>query len=157
MSVQIFTLKEFEEALPKHKIHGQPLAKHVGLVEGEHEFRMPIDGDVSITIRSSIGTSGISADTGKDSIRAWLTDTAGTPLGSKVSRWTTRLPGWDERLKDVLRTLWSWRLAAGNCSCCGNPKHIFKVKKAGPNKGRVFTKCSVCENAHKPNGFKFLD
>lgn len=144
MSVDIFTLAQFEAALPRHNKTGAPLCHCKGLVEGEYEFFMPIDEASGIVIRSSIGRDGISADTGEDSIRAWLADLTGAPLGSKVSRWTTRISGWDKRLADVLRTLWSWRKKAGNCPNCGAPKQVFKVKKEGPNKGRIFAKCGIC-------------
>lgn len=93
MPVEIFTQAAFEDALPKHKVTQQPMCQLIGLVEGEFEYRLPIDKAVSITIRSSINSSGKSAASGQDSIRAWLVDNAGTPLGSKVSKWTTRLPG----------------------------------------------------------------
>lgn len=156
MSVDIFTLSQFESALPRRNATGEALCQHVGLVAGEHEFRMRIDDQTAITIRSSVNASGVSASTGEDSIRAWLIHTDGTPLGSKVSKWTTRLPGWDTRLCDVLRTLWQWRKKAGNCPVCNHPKVIFKVKKQGPNQGRIFAKCENCENFRKDNGFVWL-
>lgn len=157
MSVEIFTLKQFEDALPKHKTTGQPLCICQGMVEGEFQYYMKIDEYAGITIRSSVGPSGYSADTGDDSIRAWLTDHDSNPLGSKVSRWTNRLPGWDVRLCNVLRTLWQWRKQAGDCPHCKTPLKIFKVRKAGPNKGRVFAKCDVCEQQHRPNHWTWLD
>lgn len=157
MPVEIFNQAQFEEVLPKHKTTGAPLWVRHGFVEGELEYYMPIDTATGIIIRSSIGRNGLSAETGQDSIRAWLTDKYGTPLGSKVSRWTTRIEGWDKRLCDVLRTLWGWRKQAGNCPNCGAPKRIFKVKKEGPNKGRIYAKCSICESQPaKNNGWVWL-
>lgn len=157
MPVQIFTQAEFEEALPKHKITGLPLCTCIGMEEGELTYFMPIDDTTGIIIRSSIDSTGYSADTGEDSIRAWLVDCNRAPLGSKVSKWVTRVSGWDTRLKDTLRQLWAWRKQAGNCPTCSTPMNIYKVKKAGPNKGRVFVKCGVCEQAHRPNGWRYLE
>lgn len=145
-----FTRDEFEKALPIHKTTGQPLWECRGFMDGELVYYMPIDPKAGLIIRSSIDHSGLAADTGEDSIRAWLAQPDGTPLGSKVSRWTTRVVGWDERLKAVLRTLWSWRNKAGNCPQCDKPLLVFKVKKAGANKGRIFAKCD------QHNGFVWL-
>lgn len=138
---EVFTLEEFKKALPVNKNTGEPLAKSLGFRDGEEVFEMVIDDYSAISIRSSIKGDGKAAATGKDSIRAWLVTREGKPLGSKVSKWTTRLPGWEGRLTEVLRTLWGWRKAAGNCSCCGEPKRIYKVKAATENKGRVFANC----------------
>lgn len=144
-----FTKAQFEQALPKDKNTGQKLWKHAGLIDGEHVYLMPVTmkdskNNVNIEIRSSIDQTGRSADTGDDSIRAYLTYFDGKEwqfLGSNAQRWVTRLPGWEKRLTDMLRVLYGWRLTAGDCPTCGKPKHIFKVKKDGPNKGRIFTKC----------------
>lgn len=157
MAIDHFTQKEFEEALPKHKDTKLPMCQCIGMEGGELTYFMPIDDFTGIIIRSSIDGSGHSADTGDDSIRAWLVDAKRNPLGSKVSKYTNRLPGWNKRLVEVLRTLWKWRKEAGNCPQCHNPMKIFKIKKAGPNKGKVFTKCDVCEQAHRPSGWRLLE
>ncbi len=146
MATELFTKEEFEtRALPVHKQTQERLWKELGLIQGEYAYSIAIDPHTNIHLRSSIDSSGICATTGENSIRAWLTDSEGNNLGSKVSKWTTRQPGWDVRTKDVLRTLWGWRKKAGDCPMCGNPKKIFKVKKDGPNKGRVFAKCDEHE------------
>lgn len=136
-----FTKEQFEKALPVHKVTGQPLWESRGLENGEFVYYLPIDPMAGILVRSSIDGSGYAAATGEDSIRAWLVKPDGSPLGSKVSKWTTRVAGWDERLKIVLRTLWGWRVKAGNCPKCMQPLPVFKVKKEGPNRGRVFANC----------------
>lgn len=136
-----FTQKQFESALPIHKTTGQPLWESRGFEYGELVYYIPIDSMAGIIVRSSIDRSGLAAATGEDSIRAWLTDNQGQPLGSKVNKYTTRVTGWDARLKVILRQLWGWRKKAGNCSKCMQPLLIFKVNKPGPNKGRVFAKC----------------
>lgn len=150
--IDTFTKKEFEAALPRNKETGEPMWDHIGIIQGEHAYQIKIDSDSAIEIRSSVSGSGVSAASGKDSIRAWLVGSDGLPLGSKVSKYTTRRPGWEARTKEVLRTLWRWRKSAGNCESCGGPKKIFKVKKEGANKGRVFCSCDVCKL-----GFRWLD
>jgi hypothetical protein len=146
MSIETFTKQEFEIYLSQHQPY-QPL----GLVDGEETYLLPLDGQVAIAIRSSVKANGISAATGEDSIRLWLVDNDSQPLGSKVSRWTTRLAGWQDRLSQNIKTLCEWRAAAGDCPECQKPKGIFKVKKVGENKGRPFAKC----NEH--NNFIWLD
>lgn len=134
-----FTKAEFETALPTSKTTGEPLWQYEGLKDGEHTYSVRIDRVSLVSIRSSIGKDGIAAGTGEDSIRCFLLDNDGNPLGSKVSRWTTRVPGWGERMREAVRILWRMRKAAGE-NPDGTPRKIFKVKKEGPNKGRFFTK-----------------
>lgn len=155
MSIEIFTKAEFEtQALPRHKVSGVALWNHLGLVAGEHSYSIKIDENTGIEVRSSVGSTGFSAENGKDSIRAWLIDSKGNPLGSKVTKWTTRREGWGDRTKEVLRTLWGWRKKAGNCTICNEPKKIFKVKKDGPNKGKIF--CD-CKSGNCKGQFKWIE
>jgi hypothetical protein len=134
-----FTKEQFEAALPINKTNGRQLWLYKGFIDGEHVYSVPIDSVSVISIRSSINESGRAAGTGKDSIRCFLLDNQGNPLGSKVSKWVTRVPGWGERMKESIRILWKMRKAAGN-NGDGSPRKIFKVKKEGVNKGRFFTK-----------------
>jgi len=153
MATETFTKQDFErKALPVNKTTGEQMWESLGLQNGEEAYSVKIDKDTSILVRSSVKPNGVCAGTGEDSIRAWLTTSDGKPLGSKVSKFTTRTKGWDVRTKNVLRTLWSWRKNAGNCTCCGEPRQIFKVKKAGENIGRIFTNCrNECQGQ-----FRFL-
>jgi hypothetical protein len=121
----------------------------LGLVNGEETYELLLDNQTSVTIRSSIKADGLSADVGKDSIRCWLMN-GDRPLGSKVSKWTTRQPGWQERLTGNIDQLVSWRALAGDCKKCGKAKGIYKAKTE-KNKGRPFAKCQ------KHNGFVWLD
>lgn len=139
MSIEVFSKQQFEQALP-HRW------ECLGLVDGEYAYIMPINPDIFIMIRSSVDSSGYCAETGQDSIRAWLVNADYHPLGSKISKYTTRLPGWDNRLKDVLRQLWGMAHFAKYCADCHTPMGCFKVKKPGPNKGRIFKKCTRCGN-----------
>lgn len=153
MSVEIFSKEQFEKnALPVHKVTKQPLWKYIGLVDGEHAYLIALpNNNVGIEVRSSVRSNGFSADTGKDSIRCWLVDcTTKKPMGSKISRWTTRVPGWGERTKEVIRQLWTIGTKLVDCPTCKNTDptvdsrlRCFKVKKEGPNKGRLFLRCPI--------------
>jgi len=172
MAIDIFTTEEFENALPRDKSTNEPLWIKLGCISGEYSYLIPIDDKVSIMVRSSISKSGTSADTGDDSIRAWLVTyetiekITGVvyrnfkPLGSKVSEYTTRVPGWGKRLvsneNSVVRTLWRWRKKAGDCKHCGTPQGVYKVKKNNQNKGRLFTKCNHPACAMRSKTFEWL-
>lgn len=152
--IERFTKAQFEAALPRHKVTDLPIFEYAGISQGEHTYLGKIDNQVGILLRSSIDPrTGIARNTAKDSIRAMLVSFEDMrPLGSKVNRWTNRCPGWGERMQGVLRTLWGWRLKSGNCPHCQKPIGVFKVKKDGPNKGRVFMKC----NAHQKQTWMWL-
>jgi superfamily I DNA/RNA helicase len=148
MTTERFSLKDFEQALEPHPW------TYEGLVSGEHVYRIVLDNSdlAQIQVRSSIDSSGVAASTGEDSIRAWLVETkTGKPIGSKVSKWVTRVPGWQDRLNETIEILKEWWSLSGACPDCGKPKGIFKVKKEGKNKGRVFSKCQF------HNHFQWLD
>lgn len=145
--IDTFTPDEFEAALPVHKETKQPLWKSEGLIDGEYAYSLSINSDIIIQIRSSIHPNGYSAEVGKDSIRVWLADKDGQPLGSKTGKWVTRSVGWQERMINSLRELWERARKAGYCSKCKVPMGVYKVKKQGPNKGRLFKQCPKCENS----------
>lgn len=138
-----FDLAAFQSALPKS-------AESLELVDGEFAFRVPA-GAAFIEVRSSIGANGKSADTGEDSIRAWLVNADGDPLGAKLSKYITRVSGWQNRLMDTLEELYSRAFRAGRCERCGSPKSIF-VSKTHKNPNRLFAKCYPCDD-----GFVWLD
>lgn len=147
MSIEVFTKEDFEAYLGRSHSPYESL----GLVDGEYAYKLPLDGQSAIMLRSSIKSDGQSASTGKDSIRAWLVGNDDKPLGSKVSKWTTRLPGWENRLTEVVKTICEWRAMIGDCPDCHKPKSIFKSKTAS-NKDRIFAKCRECDK-----GFIWLD
>jgi hypothetical protein len=140
VSVVIYSKQQFESALPK-----QATWQCLGLHKGEYCYLITITDDIFIYIRSSIGRSGYSADTGEDSIRGYLVDKDCRILGNKTQKYIQRVAGWEKRLTDMLRTLWNRAYQAGYCEECGNPKHIFKSKK---NKG-LFAKCITCDSGWK--------
>jgi len=151
-AIDIFTKQDFEDALPVNKNTNEPLWVEIPPTGTEPEFQylIMIDDKVGIQVRSSVRVkTGISASKGADSIRAWLvkivSDGHMFSLGNKATRWTTRLPGWQDRLVDVIRTLWKWRKKAGDCLNCDEPKSIFKSKKENENKGRFYATCIECK------------
>lgn len=147
MAVEIFTKQQFEQALPTHRDTGSPLWTNVGLKKGEHTYRIPVNSTCSIEIRS-VHANGFSAPTGADSIRAWLVDAEGNPVGSKVQSYVTRTAGWHFRLVDMLRKLYKMGSRVVMCPQCSKLVQVFKVKKEGPTKGALFTKCD-CSGSFK--------
>jgi hypothetical protein len=141
MTIERFTKEKFEEALPRHRETGEPLFVPDGVKDGEYQYFLKVKEGVFICIRSSVRPDGVAADTGLDSIRAWLVDGIGRPLGSKVISYTTRCPGWQDRLTRILKELWARGNMVNPCPDCGKLMGIFKVKKEGKNRGRLFTKC----------------
>jgi hypothetical protein len=130
--IETFTKDDFEAYLSAYSPY-QPL----GFVDGEYTYELPLDNQTSIIIRSSIKSGNLSADVGKDSIRAWLV-AGDKPLGTKTK--THRQPGWEDRLTSKINQLILWRTLAGDCKECGLPKSILKAKTKA-NKGRPFAKC----------------
>ncbi len=65
-------------------------------------------------------------------------------LSGKVNRWTTRLPGWQDRMMTIVRFLAEMAVKITPCPRCVQHGlvRLNKVKKAGPNKGRWFIACS---------------
>lgn len=131
-----FSREQFEAALPAG------LWSSIGCVDGEFQYRMEVNSAVFIVIRSSVRPDGYAAETGADSIRCWLVNAAGQPLAKKVQAYVTRVPGWQNRMLEVLRGL--WRKAKTFHYCCGEVMRQNVVKKDGPNKGREFRTCDRC-------------
>ena len=149
MSVDVFGREEFEKALTD-ALKGTDLQwQEVGYVGGELHYVIPvhafndIDNFVAVEVNSTIRKDGRSAGSGEDSIRAWLADADGQPLGNKVQKWVTRVSGWEIRLAKVLSTLLDMAGQIGVCPTCNKIERVFIVKKDGPNQGRLFKKC--CE------------
>lgn len=102
-----------------------------------------VPGEVFIMIYSSVDPlTGASRDTGEDSIRFVLVDGKGKYL-AKLGYYTTRLPGWEERMKNKCRELWSLALSLPRCSK-GHKASLCRCR-SGENKGRLFTSCWKCK------------
>jgi hypothetical protein len=143
MAVETFTRADFEAALPKHKVTGEPLCKCLGVVSGEYTYLLPVSDKVGVMIRSSVKSDGVSAGVGEDSIRLWLVDPSNdnAPLSSKVTRWIARTGAWRVRVVEQARTLYGLGKRLGACPDCGKALALRKVKKEGPNKGKLFFSC----------------
>lgn len=150
MAVEIFTKSQFEAALPTDKTTHQPLWVALGLIKGEHTYKININQFCAIEIRSSVHANGLSAPTGADSIRAWLVGADGKPVGSKVQSYVMRTRGWELRMVEMLRKLYKMGNRVTMCPRCSKLVQIFKVKKEGPKKGSLFTKCEC------PNSFSWI-
>jgi hypothetical protein len=145
MAIDRFSRETFEAALPKHKETGETLCTPAGVVDGEYTYCMKVrelgEHIIFINIRSSVRPDGVAADTGEDSIRCWLTDEDNKPVGSKVKSHVSRVNGWEGRMLAVLRELVIRARTIQLCPTCQKLMGIYKVKKDGKNKGRLFTKC----------------
>lgn len=142
MAIEVFGNEEFEEALPNHRETGEPVWVSLGLMGGEYVYTVPIvENEVYILIRSSVRGDGLSAEVGRDSIRAWLVDKDWQPLGTKVNHWITREAGWQTRLVEMLRNLWERARKAGFCPKCNKARGVFKVRRNNENKGKLFVNC----------------
>ena len=150
MPVEIFTKQQFEAFLPVNKVTGALLWVETGLKKGEYTYKIPVTDVCSIEVRSSVRSNGRSADTGEDSIRAWLVGPDSTPVGSKVQAYVNRVTGWQVRMVDMLRKLYKMGCHVTVCPRCSKVKQIFKVKKKGPTKGNLFVKCEC------PGSFKWI-
>ena len=114
--IDTFTQEQFETALTKilsTKGNGPSLIA-LGLVQGEHCYAVPVaNTNKRLMIRSSVKSDGLSADTGKDSIRLYVQyhyKSTWRPL-AKLDAYTTRVPGWQARMGKKLRELYALALA----------------------------------------------
>ena len=167
MPVDIFTRQEFEAALPVDDQSGADIARYVGLVQGEHCYRLPCSEYTDIFIRSSIH-GDTSAACGEDSIRVLLVPAVppGTketrtpkPIAKKLQRWTTRLKGWQERMLKLINRVAEFADEVHPCPTCGRTLNIVEVTKEGPNKGKIALSCTAPKVDGKwPNHYwKFID
>lgn len=165
--VDIFTKEDFERALPvSRKASISPMIpasintklwKPLGLIGTEYAYIVPVaekNCDIGIMIRSSVRPDGRSADTGEDSIRCWLVSmTDYKPWGSKVSKYITRVSGWETRLTTTLKTLYKMALSIQRCPHCSSWMKVFKVKRESVNRGRIFIKCNCERGKHEAPKF----
>jgi hypothetical protein len=143
--VEIFSKEQFEAALPKLKGTDVPAWTCAGLVEGEYVYLVTLGDNkpAKVLVRSSVDKTGFSRASGEDSIRIFVCDKNLKPLSGKANRWTTRLPGWQDRMNDLIRFLAGMAVKIGTCPRCEahGLVRLNKVKKEGPNKGRWFVSC----------------
>ena len=101
-------------------------------------------GEVSVKVYSSIDpVTGVCRESGDDSIRLVMVGHKGKPLG-KIDNYTTRVAGWEKRLRAKFRIMWEIATSLPRCSKC---EHLvgWSMCKRGPNKGKQFGKCWDCD------------
>jgi hypothetical protein len=145
--VMAFSKTQFEEVLG-HTMCSKWVC--LGVHDGEYVYRGEVSDSVDIHVRSSICPDGWSAGTGEDSIRVWITDVRGEPLGNKGQKWITRVYGWHERLMFTINRLYVAGSTLQYCDRCQTMEHAYTVKKAGPNQGRMFKRCEC------PGSFQWI-
>ncbi len=138
LTYESFTLREFEKAIAHVE------AESLGLINGEYTFRIFLDGQSSLMIRSTVNAQRVSKPSNKDSIRVWLVDGNDKPLGSKIKRGINRTKDWQSRLNDKMIYLTMRRELVGDCLKCGKPIGAFKLKK---DKNNLLAKCWDCNNS----------
>jgi len=150
--IDIFDQTTFEKALPVRKDGTGPAWVYGGFDKGEHTYLIPLGSaekplPAQILVRSSVDQTGWSRATGEDSIRVYVVDKQGRPLSGKANRWTTRLPGWQQRMNEIIRFMAEMAVKINTCPKCKKDlTRLNKVKKPGPNKGRWFISCRACND-----------
>jgi hypothetical protein len=151
MAIDRFTTEKFEQALLTPK--GQKAFEYIGLIDGERCYAHTLKtcDHIRIVVRSSIDSSGIAADTGEDSIRLILQRMKGNKwqnIGKGIDAYTTRVPGWDRRLKEKITLV--ARKAARIVKPFTDDDNINFCSNGGPNEGRPFASGPV-------SSFRWLD
>ena len=146
MTIERFTRFEFERVLDK--IFGRD-SWETAATYGEIKYAGWIGGGKKVQVMSSINPiTEIADDTGENSIRVWVTDNKKQPLMPKINHWTTRLPGWQERLESQVQLLKNTAEKLEWCKVCNDFEHLWKVKKHNENRGKLFARCQ-CENSFR--------
>lgn len=117
-----FTKTEFENALKP--LSAKVEIEHLGVVQGEHTYRIPFGNDhVKIELRSSVDSTGHSREDGEDSIRCWLVKNDGSPIGGKgagkVQSHVNRRKGWQERMIAMIKKTARFGVWVQPCPVCG--------------------------------------
>ena len=70
-------------------------------------------------------------------------------MGSKLSKYITRVKGWEGRLQGQLRAFYGLGMKLTRCPGCEKLRGLFKCKKkTSPNLGRMFMTCPVPNNTN---------
>jgi len=154
MTTEKFTVEQFADAIGCENTHFE-------WENGQYVARRYV-GKYIVKIYSTISQDGTARDTGDDSIRVVLLKDSGYGEKPAISKeiikslfgahYITRVKGWSERLATRIEQLQTIATLAGECDQCG-AKSIFKVKKPGKNRGRLFANCS--NRSH--NAFKWIE
>lgn len=152
--IEKFSKEQFEQALSNIHMGWESL----GLDSGEETYFIPVNAQARLVVRSSVDKSGFAADTGEDSIRIWIQvyrpdwrnpqQLEWQACGKKVDAYTTRVPGWQNRMEDKIRILWdkakTVRRPVNTCPKCGGSPWVGFAKN-GKNGGRPFASHRDCD------------
>lgn len=146
MSVDTFNREQFEAALPRDKATGLNLWSYMGFVKGEHVYAINVNERIHILVRSTIDASGVSAPCGEDSIRLWLAEIGSErPLMGKLTRWVTRVPGWQARITEQARQLYRISRKLKPHPACNKIPVIRRSKTKREDGNEYFIKCVECD------------
>lgn len=144
MPIHQFNKEEFEKALPVNKKTGSTLWKELGLLYGEYCYFVPVTEYTGIMIRSSIGITKYADSSGENSIRMWLVDpNTLNPVGGKLTKYITRVPGWYTRMLKHLRVLYRLAKRVTPCSCGA----MIKIWKSHTNNDKRDWFYLACEHS----------
>jgi len=158
MTIERFTKDEFEQVLTDAGYDWSDL----GLLTNEYVYRITVTDNSAIELRSSIDASHKAADVGQDSIRMWpqIRVPYGTghkwSAGRKPDAYTTRVPGWQDRMTEKINGLVikceRVKNKVGYCPDCKRALWA-NFSNSAKNPGRPFASCKVKQ--HK--SFTWLD
>lgn len=146
MPTERFTKQQFEEAL-KVALNWNDV-RRLGLKDGEETYLCDFGSPhCFLEVRSSVDSSGIARDCGDDSIRAWMVDDDGKPLGGKVQTYVKRTTNWRTNLSKMLLQMARLARWVQPCPKCQNMMRLA-VRKADKE---VFCFCPTdAENRNTP-------
>jgi len=122
MPIDRYSKETFEEALKKFRSGWQGVFE-----KGEWVYSLPVGEGGEIFVHSSIGADDFAKTTGKDSIRVYVKYNGRFMKDSQ--RWTTRMPGWAERMRARLHDAFILIRDieySPKCPNCGGPMVIRK-------------------------------
>lgn len=149
MTVDSFTSKEFEAALPSTssiKWRRGPIDR------GEMTYFIDFSNEYAeIEVRSSLDRWGNSAATGENSIRVNLiAKREKRAIANKLKNWTTRVFGWEERMNALIQEFIRYGNLTSPCEVCPTGRILNIVKEKS---GKLALSCT----AKDPTGRRFLN
>ena len=158
--IERFSKTEFEYTLTD-VLNGVGF-KELGLIDREECYSVQVNPFARILVRSSVNETGVAGDTGEDSIRVILevlTEKGEWKGSKKIGEWTTRVPGWEIRMRDKMRVVWGWakqiKKTRTHCAKCGQLKGMW-MTKGGKRPGSFAEKCFKERNFSEA-GFGWMD
>lgn len=96
MPVERFSKDDFEKALKSVREEW-----FSNFTNGEWRYHTHFGENGTVFVNSSVGVDGYAKSVGEDSIRVWV-QYSGKAL-KKSQRWVTRVPGWQDRLVNMIK------------------------------------------------------